>query len=91
MYIRFSLSVYMRVFILLCVSNDVYMMCVCVCMYIRIRRSGSFRYGVATISRLLKIIGLFCRISSLLYGSFAYDTVDLAGMGWLRSVGSIKL
>jgi len=24
------------------------------------------RYGVATISRLLKIIGLFCRISSLL-------------------------
>ena len=23
-------------------------------------------YGVATISRLLKIIGLFCRISSLL-------------------------
>ena len=28
-------------------------------------------YGVATISRLLKIIGLFCRISSLLQGSFA--------------------
>ena len=25
-----------------------------------------YRYGVATISRLLKIIGLFCRISSLL-------------------------
>ena len=24
------------------------------------------RYGVATISRLLKIIGLFCRISSVL-------------------------
>jgi len=24
------------------------------------------RYGVATISRLLKMIGLFCRISSLL-------------------------
>jgi len=32
------------------------------------------RYGVATISRLLKIIGLFCRISSLLYGSFAKET-----------------
>jgi len=28
-------------------------------------------YEVATISRLLKITGLFCRISSLLYGSFA--------------------
>jgi len=31
-------------------------------------------YGVATISRLLKIIGLFCRISSLLLGSFAKET-----------------
>jgi len=30
-------------------------------------------YGAATISRLLKIIGLFCRISSLLYGSFAKE------------------
>jgi len=27
--------------------------------------------GVATISRLLKIVGLFCRIQSLLQGSFA--------------------
>jgi len=32
------------------------------------------RYGVATISRLLKIIGLFCRMSSLLWGSFAKKT-----------------
>ena len=31
-------------------------------------------YGVATISRLLKMIGLFCRISSLLQGSFAKET-----------------
>jgi len=31
-------------------------------------------YGVATISRLLQIIGLFCRISSLLKGSFAKET-----------------
>ena len=31
-------------------------------------------YGVATISRLLKIMGLFCRIESLLYGSFAKET-----------------
>jgi len=30
--------------------------------------------GVATISRLLKIIGLFCRILSVLYGSFAKET-----------------
>ena len=34
------------------------------------------RYGVATISRLLKIIGLFCRIASLLQGSFAKETYN---------------
>ena len=33
-------------------------------------------YGVATISRLLKIIGLFCRISSLLLDSFAKETYN---------------
>jgi len=33
-------------------------------------------HGVSTISRLLKIIGLFCRISSLLYGSFAKETCN---------------
>ena len=31
-------------------------------------------YGVATISRLLSIIRLFCRIPSLLQGSFAKET-----------------
>ena len=34
------------------------------------------RYGVATISRLLKIIRLFCRISSLSNGCFAKETHD---------------
>jgi len=34
-------------------------------------------YGVATISRLLTIIGLFCRIQSLLQGSFAKETYNL--------------
>jgi len=34
-------------------------------------------YGVATVSRIDKIIGLFCRISSLLYGSFAKETYNL--------------
>jgi len=33
-------------------------------------------YGVATTSRLLKIKGLFCNISSLLQGSFAKETHD---------------
>jgi len=31
---------------------------------------------VATVSRLFRIIGLFCRISSLLYGSFAKETYN---------------
>jgi len=77
-------------------------------------------YGVATISGLLQIIGLFCRISSLLCGSFAKETYyfkeptsrshpiclwmgnieaglpkigmhSFIRMGWLQSVGSIKL
>jgi len=68
---------------------------------------------VTTISRLLKIIVLFRRISSLLWGSFAKETYNFKEptnrshpvrvsapsfafgkyhcMGWLRSVGSIKL
>ena len=33
-------------------------------------------YGVATMSRLLNIIGLFCRISSLSCGSFAKETYN---------------
>ena len=36
----------------------------------------SVSYGVASTSRLLKIIGLFCRIESLLYGSFAKETYN---------------
>jgi len=34
-------------------------------------------YGVATVSRIDKIIGLSCRISSLLWGSFAKETYIL--------------
>ena len=34
-------------------------------------------YGLATVSRIDKIIGLFCRISSLLQGSFAKETYNL--------------
>jgi len=33
-----------------------------------------FNYGVATVSRIDKMIGVFCRISSLLQGSFAKET-----------------
>jgi len=34
------------------------------------------KYGVATISRLLKIIGLFCRISSVLKSSCVKETYN---------------
>jgi len=33
-------------------------------------------YGVARVSRIDKIIGIFCRISSLLWGSFAKETYN---------------
>jgi len=38
--------------------------------------SPSTTYRVATISRLFKIIRLFCRISSLLQDSFAKETYN---------------
>jgi len=34
------------------------------------------RYGVATVSRIDTIIGLLCRISSLLLGTFAKETYN---------------
>ena len=49
----------------------------CVCMCVRLHSNTctyALLYGVAAISRLLKIIGLFCRIVSLLQGSFAKET-----------------
>ena len=41
------------------------------------RSVTSTHYGVATMSRLLKILDLFCRKSSLLSGSFAQETYHL--------------
>jgi len=35
-----------------------------------------FKYGLATVSRLLKFSGLFCRMSSVLWGSFAKGTYN---------------
>ena len=49
----------------------------------------TYEYGVAMISRPLKIIGLLCRKSSLMYNDVYDDTHS--DVGWLRSVGSIKL
>jgi len=39
-------------------------------------RDEVFCHWVATISRFLKITGLFCRMQSLLQGSFAKETCN---------------
>jgi len=56
--------------------------------------------GVATVSRIDKIIGLFCRILSLLLGSFAKETYNfidptnqshpIHNTSWRRCVGCEK-
>ena len=55
---------------------------------------SSRRYGVATISRLLKIIGLFCKralIKRRYSAKGRFRRYHVAGMRWLRLVGSLKL
>jgi len=71
----------------------------CAAVYFRVRQCSAVccivLYGVATISRLLKITRLFYRISSLFKGSFAKETYHFkkptTRMGWLRLVSSLKL
>jgi len=41
-----------------------------------VREPSSPHYGVATVSRIDKLRGLFCRILSLVYGSFAKETCN---------------
>jgi len=40
------------------------------------READVLCYGVATVSRINKSVGLFCRIASLLQGSFAKETYN---------------
>ena len=49
----------------------------CCCGASRSSGIASPQDGVSTISRLLTIIGLYCRIQSLLQGSFAKETFNL--------------
>jgi len=48
----------------------------CAAQHIHTIKCVKLRYGVATNSRLLEIVGLFCKISSLLQGSFAKETYN---------------
>jgi len=71
--------VYVFVFgVCVCVCVCVYV-CVCVCVFMCLSVCLAFGNARETdrfvcISRILKIIGLFCRIQSLLQGSFAKET-----------------
>jgi len=56
---------YEEIFTLTCCLSDT--LCVCLCWT---------NHGVTTVSRIDSIIGLFCRILSLLLGSFAKETYN---------------
>ena len=49
---------------------------VCIYAYTHMYFQYVYTYGVATVSRIDSIIGLFCRILSLLQGSFAKGTYN---------------
>ena len=69
-----SVSVSTFIFISECMSMYVYpYLNVCLCIFIRICTT---LYGVATVSRIDKIIRLFCRIASLLQGFFSKETCN---------------
>jgi len=66
--VNVCVCVFVCVWIYWVLSEDI-PICVCVCVFICMcvsKGTQRARMGVATISRLLKIPGLFCRISSLL-------------------------
>jgi len=71
------LQVYVCVFIpcSICVSSTPS------CLFVIVRMHESVQifpaYGVAAVGRIDKITGLFCRISSVLHGSFAKETYNL--------------
>ena len=48
--------------------------CACVCVHVCLR---AMRYGMATVRRIDEIIRLFCRISFIVYCSFAKETYIL--------------
>jgi len=66
---------YVHINIYICTYIYIHLYLYDVSKYIRICLH-TYTYGVATISRLLRIMGLFCRIQSLLQGSFAKETYN---------------
>jgi len=59
-----------------CVYYSICKLCICALAFGCTNIHFHLHYGVATITRLLKIIGLFCRIQSPLQSSFAKETYN---------------
>jgi len=66
LYVFACVCSYERVYVRVCGVYLCVRVSVCICLCVLDERVCVYVYGVATISRLLKIIGLFCRILSLL-------------------------
>ena len=75
-YVCIRIYVYTHISIYICICMHIHMY-VCIYIHTHITHINSHAYGVAAISRLLKSIGLFCRIQFLLQGSFAKETYNL--------------
>jgi len=71
-----SVCAYMWTYACMCayVGRTYACMCAYVGHHIRHQKFPKNQYGVAMISRLLQNLGVFCRIMSLLWGSFAKET-----------------
>jgi len=66
-----------RVFCIFVCMRELVALCVELSRQDTMTTDNDQRYGVATMIELLKIIGLFCRIPSLLYGPCAKETYNL--------------
>ena len=89
-YMRIHMYIYIYIHMYILIYKNIHMYIdayIYICIYIHVcvnlysgictyEKGRGMTYGVATISRLLKMIGLFGRILSLLKGSFAKETYD---------------
>ena len=82
--------VYICVCHCICIHLHVTHMILKPCIYIYIYMSHT-QYGVAAISRLLQSTGLFCRIQSLLQGSFAKETCNFRSTCHTRDTESLYI
>jgi len=80
MYIYINISIFIVVYSSMCnalPSSTGVSACVCACACVCVMHYQVCGYGVATVNRINKIIGLFCRIASLLEVFLAKETYHL--------------